>query len=72
MSSADCEISTIRFSDRDLESDQFGRIEFQHGSYIQNDELGKPDWSFVLESSSTRLFEVGPETVRMVNVFASH
>lgn len=66
-----CNIAATDFSDLAVDSVQFGRIRFKSGLFVSSDDLGNPDWRFTLATSSS-VYTVGPETIRMVSIVAEH
>ena len=66
-----CDIGTTDFTNRQIDTDHFGMLNFRNGAYTQNDVLGNADWGFTLSTSSS-LYSFGPDTVRIVNIWADH
>lgn len=66
-----CDIAATDFANQQVGTDKFGQLNFQKGSYTQVDTLGNPDWNFTLATSSS-LYSFGPDTVRVLSVFADH
>ncbi len=66
-----CDIAMVDFSDRQVETSQFGILNFKNGTYMQNDTLGNPEWIYALSSSSS-FYSFGSSTVRVINISADH
>jgi hypothetical protein len=66
-----CNLAAVDFASRTLETRQFGPITLKNGSYLQNDNMGNPDWRFRLLPNSL-LYRFGSDTVRIINLEADH
>ena len=66
-----CDIATVDFTNRNVQTDQLGQIDFRRGLYTGRDSKGNSDWRFTFLSESS-LYRFGSDTVRIINVDADH
>lgn len=69
--SSTCDVQRADFANYKISSDQFGSIDLKNGVYIQNDEIGNPDWKFTLSSNSLT-YNFDSDVIKIIHIDNSH
>ena len=66
-----CDVRKVDFANYKVDTTQFGKLNFQNSIYVQNDDVGNPDWEFTIAKNTT-IYTFGSDVVRVVDITNDH
>ena len=66
-----CDVRKVDFDNYKVDTTQFGKLNFLSSAYVQNDDLGNPEWKFII-ANDAHTYTFGSDVIRVIDITKSH